>query len=88
MFHRYSNCDCPKVAPQPHTKAGMLSSVSDQIKQLDDLDTILLNVEVSQLLIGCGRINAMPLQCFLHPSVMCRAHTEGLSNSLPCLYYV
>lgn len=46
---------------------------------LDDLDTVLLKVEVSQLLIGCGGQRAMPIHDFLHPSVMRRARTrQGL----------
>lgn len=38
-----------------------LSSFSVKIKQLDRLGTATLNSEVSQVLIGCGRLRAMPL---------------------------
>lgn len=65
--------------PFPVTKVKLESWFHSvpQIKQLYDLDTMVLSGEVSQVLIGCGRLTAVPLQCFLHPSVMCWAHTQG-----------
>lgn len=58
------------------------SSFSGQFKQLDTLDTTVQTGESSQGLISCETLSAMPLQCFLHPYVMCWADTQGQNKAL------
>lgn len=62
----------PNVAGVPQTlfpvsKAEKLPLVCDPTKQMGCLDTILANLEVSQLLMGSGRQSSMPPWHFLHP---------------------
>lgn len=71
-------------------EAGKVEFVSAPgSSSLDDLDTMLLNVEVSHVLIGSGRLSAVPPRYFLHPSVMHtgqlreqRVWPERISNSV------
>ncbi|CAB1450806.1 unnamed protein product [Pleuronectes platessa] len=65
----------PHLLP-PVTQVEKLSSFSVRIKRLDNLDTTVLNAGVGPLLIGSGRLSAVPLPHFLHPSVMCWARTH------------
>lgn len=62
----------PNVAGVPQTlfpvcKAEKLPLVGDPTKQMECLDSILANLEVSQLLMGSGRLSSMPPKHFLHP---------------------
>lgn len=62
----------PNVAGAPQTlfpvsKAEKLPLIGDPTKQMKCLDTVLANLEVSQLLMGSGRQISMPPKHFLHP---------------------